>query len=109
MGFLLIFSFFDNLFHLFSNRKIQSELWEKHDQHLCVSTSVYTNYDPFKAIKKIHVIFKTLSSDVWHCRKLKIQCHEFPPHHHNLKNPFFDVFNGMELCSSSLLLTYGML
>ena len=52
MGFLLIIRFFDNLFHLFSNGKIQIQLWKEKDQHHNLVTSAYVKYDQLEAFKK---------------------------------------------------------
>ena len=53
--------FFGNLFYLFSNGKIQFELWEEKDQRLNLVTPVYMNNDHLEAFKKkTNVILKPL-------------------------------------------------
>ena len=42
--------FFEDLFHLFSNGKIEIELQDEKDQYLCLATSAYMNYDQFESI-----------------------------------------------------------
>ena len=69
MGFLLIIRFFDNLFHLFSNGKIQIQLEKEKDQHHNLATSAYGYYDQLEAFKNIDVIFKTLPL---RCAQVKI-------------------------------------